>query len=66
MQIIASCPKCANRVCLSTDAADKRIRCPRCNWLLKIPRLEDLPEALRIIEQSKGTIYVDREGNVYG
>ena len=66
MQIIASCPKCASRVRLSADAADRRIRCPRCNWLLKIPKLEDLPEALRMIEQAKGTIYVDEEGNIYG
>jgi len=66
MQIIASCPKCANRVSLGADAADRRIRCPRCNWLLRIPKLEDLPEALRTVEQAKGTIYVDEEGKIYG
>ncbi len=66
MQIIASCPKCSNRVCLSADAADRRIRCPACNWLLKIPKLEDLPDALKMIKQAKGTIYVDEQGKVYG
>jgi hypothetical protein len=52
-------------VSLGADAADKRVRCPRCNWLLKIPRLEDLSEALRMVEQAKGTIYVDEEGKIY-
>jgi len=66
MQIIASCPKCANRVRLSDDAADKRLRCPRCRGVLKIPKLEDLPDALRLIKQSAGKIYVDEHGKVYG
>jgi hypothetical protein len=66
MQIIASCPECAGKVSLRADAADRRIRCPRCGRLLKVPKLEDMPEALRLIEQSTGTIYVDEEGRVYG
>ena len=66
MQIIAKCPKCANTLYLDASAADKRIRCLRCNRLIKIPKLEDLPQATKLIKQAKGTIYVDQDGNIYG
>lgn len=66
MQIIAQCPKCSNSWLLDSSAADKRIRCQHCNRLFKVPKLEDVPKAVKVIRQVKGTIYVDENGKIYG
>jgi len=66
MQIIAQCPNCGNNWLLDPDAADRRITCPACRRLFKVPNLEDMPKAVKIIERAKGTIYVDQNGKTYG
>ena len=66
MQIIAHCPKCGDRQRLEDDAADRRIRCPKCNRLFRIPKLEDLPKATDAIKRAKGSVYVDENGKTYG
>ena len=66
MYIIAQCPQCGNNWQLNSDAADKRIRCPRCHRLFKVPALEEMPKATKVLKQAKGTIYVDKEGKTYG
>ena len=66
MQIIAQCPNCSNNWLLDADAAGKRKRCPRCHRLVKIPGIEEVPKATRVIKQAKGTIYVDQDGKTYG
>lgn len=66
MQIIAQCPKCGNAWLLEADAADKRIRCRQCHRLFKVPKLEEVPKATRVIKQATGTIYVDETGKTYG
>ncbi|MHC4622270.1 MAG: hypothetical protein ACYS4W_00030 [Planctomycetota bacterium] len=66
MKIIARCSKCGNSWLLSGNAADRRIRCRKCARLFKVPRPEDLPKATQVIEQAKGTIYVDEAGKTYG
>ena len=66
MQIIARCPGCGDNWLLEAAAADRRIKCPNCRRLFKIPKLEDVPKATRIIENAKGTIYVDQDGKTYG
>ena len=66
MQIIARCPACGDSWRLDAAAADRRVRCPRCHLLFKIPRLQELPKATSIIEQAKSTIYVDEDGKTYG
>ena len=66
MQIIAQCPRCSNSWLLADDAADRRIKCPRCCKLFKVPKLEELPKATKIIKQTKGTVYVGEAGNTYG
>lgn len=66
MQIIAQCPKCGNNRLLDAIAADRRIRCHKCHRLFKVPKLEEVPKAIKVIEQAKGTIYVDQNGKTYG
>jgi hypothetical protein len=66
MQILARCPQCGCSWRLDAIAADRRIRCRKCNKLFKIPRLEDIPEATETIERAKGPIYVDEKGKTYG
>ena len=66
MQILAKCPRCVNTLQLSLDAADKRKRCPKCFKLFKVPSLEHLEKAMRVIEATNSSVYVDQDGNIYG
>lgn len=66
MQIIAKCPGCANNWILDSSVADKRTKCRKCGRLFKVPKLEELPKAIDVIRQAKGTIYVDQNGKTYG
>jgi DNA-directed RNA polymerase subunit RPC12/RpoP len=66
MQIIAKCPDCGRSWQLDSSAADRRIRCRECGRLYKVPRSEELPKATEVIENTKGTIYVDEDGRTYG
>jgi len=66
MQIIAQCPSCGNSWLLDATAADRRIRCRKCKKLFKVPNLDEVPKAVKVIKQTKGTIYVDQNGKTYG
>ena len=66
MQIIAQCPGCGNSWVLGSEAADRRVRCARCRRLFKVPKLEEVPKAVKVIERAKGTVYVDQNGRTYG
>jgi len=66
MQIIAKCPGCGGARLLDSSAADRRITCPTCRRLFKVPKLEEVPKAIKVIKQAKGTIYVDETGKTYG
>lgn len=66
MQIIAQCPACGSTWLLDNSAADRRINCRKCGKLFKVPKLEEVPKATKVIKQAKGTIYVDETGNTYG
>jgi uncharacterized protein (DUF983 family) len=66
MQIIAQCPGCGNSWLLDAAAADRRMTCQNCNMLYKVPKLEEVPKATRIVKHAKGSIYVDHNGNTYG
>ncbi|MHC4572517.1 MAG: hypothetical protein ACYS76_00045 [Planctomycetota bacterium] len=66
MQIIAQCPRCGSSWLLDSCAADRRIRCRKCQRLFKTPRLEEVPKAIKVIRNAKGTIYVDENGKTYG
>ncbi|OQA02502.1 MAG: hypothetical protein BWY69_01055 [Planctomycetes bacterium ADurb.Bin401] len=65
MQIIAKCPDCSNNWLLESSAADRRITCPSCGRLFKIPKLDEVCKAVKIIKKSKGMIYVDEKGQTY-
>jgi len=66
MQIIARCPQCCGVWQLNSGAVDRRIRCRKCGRLFKVPRPDEMPKAAEVIEQSKGTVYVDQAGRTYG
>jgi len=66
MRIIAQCPKCGNNWLMDASATDRRSRCPACGQLFKVPKLEDVAKAVKVINQAKGAIYVDEAGRTYG
>jgi len=66
MKIIAKCPGCGGKWSLDSSAADRRIRCRKCGLLFKVPKLKDLPKAIKVIKKAKSTIYVDENGKSYG
>jgi uncharacterized Zn finger protein len=66
MEIIAKCPKCGSPWLLKSDAADRRIKCCKCGKLFKVPRMDDVPKAARVIKQAKSTLFVDESGKTYG
>ena len=66
MQIIAKCPRCRNTCRLNGLAADRRVECPECGRLFKVPPLGEMPKATRILKQAKGKIMVDQDGKTYG
>jgi predicted Zn finger-like uncharacterized protein len=66
MQILAKCPGCGNSYLLDGSAADRRVRCPQCRKLFKIPHLDEVPQAVKVIRRAQGTVYVDEDGKTYG
>jgi len=66
MKIITQCPLCGYTWLLDESAADRRIRCQNCHRLFKVPKLEDLPKAAKVIKDAKGTVYVDESGKTFG
>ena len=66
MQIIAQCPACGGTWLLDSSVADRRINCRKCGKLFKVPKLEEVPKATKVIKQAKGSIYVDETGKTYG
>ena len=66
MYIIAKCPHCGYRWWLDADAVDRRIRCRKCRRMLKVPDTSEVPDAVEIVSQAKGSIFVDDTGRTYG
>lgn len=66
MQIIARCPECSSTCRLAGSAADRRITCQKCGILFKVPKSDESSRAAKLIEQTKGAIYVDEAGRTYG
>lgn len=65
MQMLAQCPRCSQTLMLSLSAADRRLRCPTCGRMFKVPPLEQLSKAMEVIKNAKGTVFVDENGNTY-
>jgi predicted Zn finger-like uncharacterized protein len=66
MKIIAQCPECRSNWLLNDASADKRVRCSKCRRLFRVPKLDEVPKAVKVIKRAKGTVYVDEAGNTYG
>jgi ssDNA-binding Zn-finger/Zn-ribbon topoisomerase 1 len=66
MHMIVQCPYCGYRWWLEANAADRRLRCPKCFALLKVPHLSEVSKAAGIINQAPGELYVDDAGNLFG
>jgi uncharacterized Zn finger protein len=66
MQIFAQCPGCGRTQLLEGSAADRRIRCRKCGRLFKVPKLNEMPKAIKVIKRAKSTLYVDEDGKSYG
>lgn len=66
MQIIAKCPICKISWLLDGDNVDRRVKCIKCGKRFRIPKLEEVPKAKNVIEEVKGTIYVDEKGEIFG
>lgn len=66
MEIIAKCPRCHTQWALHSSAVDRRITCAQCGRLFKVPPLQEIPKAERIIRDAKSTLYVDEDGRTYG
>ena len=66
MQIIAKCPECNYTWRLNGRAADRRVSCCKCGTLFKVPKMDDVPKASKVIGRAKGEVYVDETGKTYG
>lgn len=51
---------------MGPEAADRRITCPECGIIFKVPKLDEVPKAARIIKQANSSLYVDEDGKIYG
>ena len=66
MKLLAKCPKCLQKLELTANMADKRIRCPKCHELFKVPDIQSLNKAIEIIANARAQVYVDQDGKIYG
>ncbi len=65
MKIIATCPRCSWQNSLDFDRADRRVRCSACGKLFRVPPADEFGEALKTLQISSATVYVDKQGNIY-
>jgi uncharacterized C2H2 Zn-finger protein len=66
MEIITQCPSCGHNWRCEECAADRRLRCPNCNKLFKVPKLNEVEKAFNKIKNAKSSVYIDQAGNTYG
>ena len=65
MKMQAKCPACAYVMTLEVLDADTRKRCPRCSRPFRVPELQTLKEAMKVLKTSCSNIFVDEQGNTY-
>jgi hypothetical protein len=51
---------------MGPETADRRITCSECGIIFKVPKLDEVPRAARIIKQAKTNLFVDEDGKIYG
>ena len=66
MNILAKCPKCGRVIKFSPEKADTRTTCPKCAKKFKLPPLDQMDEAVKVIKNAKATVFVDQKGKTYG
>ena len=66
MEIITQCPSCGHNWRCEEYAADRRLRCPNCKKLFKVPKLNEVEKAFNKIKNAKSSVYIDQAGNTYG
>jgi transposase-like protein len=66
MHILAKCPGCNRKMELDVQSLDRRLRCPSCGRLFKVPDAQQLEKALRVAKEAGGTVFVDEDGRIYG
>ena len=66
MFIIAKCPHCGYRWWLDAAAVDRRVRCRKCQRLLRIPSTQEVSEAVSIVTEAKSAVFVDDAGHTFG
>jgi len=66
MKIIAQCPSCGHNWQCDEYVVDRRLRCPNCNKLFKVPKLNEVKKAFDKIKNAKSSVYIDQAGNIYG
>jgi len=64
--ILARCPRCGHVLKFKSEAADRRSWCIKCGRIFKIPPLDRMGKALKVIRNANATVFVDEEGNTYG
>jgi ribosomal protein S27E len=66
MNLLIKCPNCCRNFSADAAAADKRIKCPLCGKLFKVPDTNEYKNAVKIITSSQTSLYVDQKGKTYG
>jgi hypothetical protein len=66
VRVLAKCPQCKRITEFGEDSPDRRLKCAWCGRLIKIPPLEELENAGRLIRTAEGAIYIDENGRLYG
>jgi DNA-directed RNA polymerase subunit RPC12/RpoP len=66
MQILVQCALCSYSFYLDADWVDKRVSCPQCKRLLKVPSAAELSKPLTILKNIGSHAYIDKDGRMFG
>lgn len=66
MVFLIKCPNCCRNITSDASAADRRLKCPLCGKLFKVPDTNEYRNASKIITSSKTSLYVDQQGKTFG
>jgi ribosomal protein S27E len=66
MDFLIKCPNCCRNLSADASATDRRIKCPICGKLFKVPDTNEYRKAAKIIKSSQTSLYVDQKGKIFG